>query len=118
MRTGEEQDRLARKIGLRRSRAAAGRREMFAAEAAAWRPRCWRHWNSRSTTCDAAIAGRGIALVPTFIAAGALQAGRLTTCLDTYQAPPPALYALYPPTRNLAARVRLFIDFLVKRLES
>ena len=37
---------------------------------------------------------------------------------DIYQAPPPALYALYAPTHNLAARVRLFIDFLVKRFES
>jgi DNA-binding transcriptional LysR family regulator len=64
------------------------------------------------------IAGRGIALVPTFIVAGALQAGRLTTCLDIYPTPPLALYALYPPTRHLAAKVRLFIDFLVKRFES
>jgi DNA-binding transcriptional LysR family regulator len=28
------------------------------------------------------------------------------------------LYALYPPTRHLAAKVRLFIDFLAKRFES
>jgi DNA-binding transcriptional LysR family regulator len=51
-------------------------------------------------------------------AAEALQAARLGTCLDTYQAPPLALYALYPPTRHLAVKVRLFIDFLVKRFES
>jgi hypothetical protein len=37
--------------------------------------------------------------------------------LDTYRAPPLALYALYPPTRNLGAKVRLFIDFQVKRFE-
>jgi DNA-binding transcriptional LysR family regulator len=74
--------------------------------------------NNAEVLRDAAIAGRGIALVPSFIAAGALQAGRLTTCLDTYQAPPLAPYALYSPTCNLAAKVRLFIDFLVKRFES
>jgi DNA-binding transcriptional LysR family regulator len=74
--------------------------------------------NNAEVLRDAAIAGRGIALIPTFIAADAMQAGRLTTCLDTYQAPPLALYALYPPTRHLAAKVRLFIDFLVKRFES
>jgi DNA-binding transcriptional LysR family regulator len=74
--------------------------------------------NNAEVLRDAAIAGRGIALVPTFIAADALQAGRLATCLDTYLAPPLALYALYPPTRHLAVKVRLFIDFLVKRFES
>jgi DNA-binding transcriptional LysR family regulator len=74
--------------------------------------------NNAEVLRDAAIAGRGIALVPTFIAAEALQAGLLTTCLDTFQAPSLALYALYPPTRHLAAKVRLFIDFLVKRFES
>jgi DNA-binding transcriptional LysR family regulator len=63
--------------------------------------------NNAEVLRDAAIAGRGIALVPTFIAAHALQAGRLATCLDTYQAPPLALYALYPPTRHLAVKVRL-----------
>jgi DNA-binding transcriptional LysR family regulator len=25
------------------------------------------------------------------------------------------LYAIYPPTRHLATKVRLFIDYLVKR---
>jgi hypothetical protein len=42
----------------------------------------------------------------------------LDECLDTYQAPPLALCALYPPPCNLAAKTRLFIDFLVKRFES
>ena len=74
--------------------------------------------NNAEVLRDAAIAGRGIALVPTFIAADALQVGRLTTCLDNYQAPALALCALYPPTRHLAVKVHLFIDFLVKRFES
>jgi DNA-binding transcriptional LysR family regulator len=28
------------------------------------------------------------------------------------------LYAIYPPTRHLAVKVRLFIDFLVERFGS
>lgn len=81
------------------------------------------HWvNPRWTLCannaevlrDAATAGRGIALVPTFIAEAALKAGKLRALLDDYQAPPLALYALYPPTRHLAVKVRLFIDYLVE----
>jgi DNA-binding transcriptional LysR family regulator len=35
--------------------------------------------------------------------------------LDNYSAPPLALYAVYPPTRHLSVKVRLFIDFLVER---
>jgi len=52
------------------------------------------------------------------IAADALQSGRSRTCLDNYQAPELALYAIYPPTRHLAVKVRLFIDFLLQRFES
>jgi DNA-binding transcriptional LysR family regulator len=74
--------------------------------------------NNAEVLRDAAIAGRGIALIPTFIGEDALRTGRLRTCLDDYQAPPLALYALYPPTRHLAVKVRLFIDFLVERFES
>ena len=81
------------------------------------------YWvNPRWTLCannaevlrDAAVAGRGIALVPVFIAAAALKAGKLRTFLDDYQAPPLSLYAIYPPTRHLAVKVRLFIDHLVE----
>jgi DNA-binding transcriptional LysR family regulator len=74
--------------------------------------------NNAEVLRDAAVAGRGIALLPVFIGQDALQAGRLRTCLDDYHAPPLALYALYPPTRHLALKVRLFIDFLVGRFES
>ena len=59
--------------------------------------------------------GRGIALLPTFIAGTALRAGELRTVLDDYQAPSLTLYAIYPPTRHLSVKVRLFIDFLVER---
>jgi DNA-binding transcriptional LysR family regulator len=73
--------------------------------------------NNAEVLRDAAVAGRGIALLPVFIGQDALQAGRLRTCLDDCHAPPLALYALYPPTRHLALKVRLFIDFLVERFE-
>ncbi|MCP3470846.1 LysR family transcriptional regulator [Bradyrhizobium sp. CCGUVB1N3] len=73
--------------------------------------------NNAEVLRDAAVAARGIALLPVFIGEDALQTGRLRTCLDDYHAPPLALYALYPPTRHLALKVRLFIDFLVERFE-
>jgi len=81
------------------------------------------HWvNPRWTLCannaevlrDAAVAGRGIALLPVFIAAAALRDGNLQPILAGYHAPPLSLYAIYPPTRHLAVKVRLFIDHLVE----
>lgn len=44
-----------------------------------------------------------------------MKKGELRTVLDDYSAPPLALYAVYPPTRHLSVKVRLFIDFLVER---
>jgi DNA-binding transcriptional LysR family regulator len=71
--------------------------------------------NNAEVLRDAAIKGRGIALLPTFIAGAALREGKLRTVLDNYKAPPLSLHAIYPPTRFLPAKVRLFIDFLVER---
>ncbi|HEX2889973.1 LysR family transcriptional regulator [Vineibacter terrae] len=71
--------------------------------------------NNAEVLRDAAIAGRGIALLPTFIAGADLQTGRLTTILADYKVPELSIYVLYPPTRHLSAKVRVFIDFLVER---
>jgi DNA-binding transcriptional LysR family regulator len=71
--------------------------------------------NNAEVLCDAAVKGRGIALLPTFIAGRALRDGRLQAFLADYRGPSLALYAIYPPTRHLAVKVRLFIDFLVAR---
>jgi DNA-binding transcriptional LysR family regulator len=71
--------------------------------------------NNAEVLRDVAVKGRGIALIPEFIAADALKNGSLQAVLENYSAPPLALYAVYPPTRHLAVKVRLFIDFLVDR---
>ncbi|MGY3448570.1 LysR family transcriptional regulator [Bradyrhizobium sp. USDA 4353] len=71
--------------------------------------------NNAEVLRDVAAKGQGIALIPHFIVAEALASGALTTILSDYKAPPLALYAIYPPTRHLSVKVRLFIDFLVER---
>jgi DNA-binding transcriptional LysR family regulator len=71
--------------------------------------------NNAEILRDAALAGRGVALLPTFIAGAALQTGALVSVLADYRAPALALHALYPQTRHLSAKIRLFIDFLVER---
>ena len=71
--------------------------------------------NNAEVLRDAAVGSRGVALLPVFIADAALRGGELQAVLSDYRAPPLTLYAIYPPTRHLALKVRLFIDFLVER---
>jgi DNA-binding transcriptional LysR family regulator len=71
--------------------------------------------NNAEVLRDAALAGRGIALLPTFIAGAALQSGALVSLLADYHPPALSLYALYPETRHLSVKVRVFIDFLIER---
>jgi DNA-binding transcriptional LysR family regulator len=71
--------------------------------------------NNGEVLRDAAISGLGIALLPTFIIGGALQSGQLVSVLPAYRPPEAGLYALYPHSRHLAARVRVFIDFMRAR---
>jgi DNA-binding transcriptional LysR family regulator len=71
--------------------------------------------NNAEVLRDAAVKGRGIALLPTFIAGPCLKEGSLRAVLEAYRAPELALHALYPPTRHLSVKVRVFIDFLVER---
>ena len=71
--------------------------------------------NNAEVLRDAAVKGRGIALLPTFIAGADLQQGSLRSILSDYKAPEIAIYALYPQTRHLSVKVRVFIDFLVER---
>ena len=76
----------------------------------------WTHCtNNAEVLRDAAVQGRGIALLPTFIAGADFQQGRLATILTGYQVPEISIYAIYPETRHLSLKVRVFIDFLVER---
>jgi DNA-binding transcriptional LysR family regulator len=63
----------------------------------------------------AAIAGNGIALLPTFLVGADIAAGRLVPVLADYPPLELGIFALYAPNRYLAAKTRVFIDFLAKR---
>lgn len=71
--------------------------------------------NNAEVLRDAALSGRGISLLPTFIAGAELRSGALQQVLKGYRAPDLHICALYPPTRHLPLKVRAFIDFLVER---
>jgi DNA-binding transcriptional LysR family regulator len=71
--------------------------------------------NNAEVLRDAAVKGCGIAVLPLFIAEKELESGLLRSILANYKPPALSLFALYPPTRHLAVKVRLFVDFLVER---
>lgn len=62
---------------------------------------------------EAAVAGLGIAVLPTFIAHDAIRRGDLEIVLREHMRAPIAMYAVYPASKNTPARVRAFVDFLV-----
>ncbi len=71
--------------------------------------------NNADVLRTAALKGLGIAFLPTFVVGMDLQEGSLETVLTAFETPPVSVYALYPPSRYLSAKVRLMIDFLVAR---
>ncbi len=64
---------------------------------------------------EMALAGHGLAALPTFIAAENIRSGKLVTLLNDYQLPTLNAFLVYPQTRHLPRRVRAFIDFLTAR---
>ena len=73
---------------------------------------------SNAETCvAAAAAGLGIARVPSFIAGAGFRSGLLRPLLTAMEPAPLGLYALYPPGRHLARKVRALIDFLADRFQ-
>ena len=72
--------------------------------------------NNGDLILNSMLAGQGIALLPTFLVGCQIAQGRLVRLLADWPTKEAAIHAVYPPTRNLAARVRLFTDFLAERI--
>ncbi len=64
----------------------------------------------------AAVAGQGIAKLPTFLVGPDIRDGRLKIVLAQFPPVDLGVFALYAPNRYLAAKTRLLIDFLAARL--
>ncbi|WP_144156727.1 LysR family transcriptional regulator [Paraburkholderia sp. BCC1885] len=62
-----------------------------------------------------AVAGCGVALLPTWLASTALREGRLQHALPEWEArigrAEPAVWAVYPPKKIVSSKVRAFVDF-------
>ncbi|MCC6473850.1 MAG: LysR family transcriptional regulator [Burkholderiales bacterium] len=71
--------------------------------------------NDDEALSQAVLGGLGVALLPTFIVGKDIQTGRLRAVLSDYVPLERHIYAVYLPNRQLTAKVRVFIDYLLKR---
>lgn len=77
--------------------------------------------NSSESLRIAALAGMGVAVLPTYAIGADLRAGRLQALLPGWLpvsgiAEADTLYAVYLPNRHLAPKVRALIDFMLEKL--
>ena len=63
----------------------------------------------------AAVAGLSYTVLPTFIAAPAIEAGTLAIVLRDFPLQAGGVSAVMPPGRSATARVRALVDFLAAR---
>lgn len=64
---------------------------------------------------EAACAGLGVVMLPTFIASPAIASGQLEIVLRDYPLEDVGLHIVMPPGRAATARVRALVDFLAAR---
>ena len=76
--------------------------------------------NNGDVLREAALAGIGIALLPSWCVAEDLAAGRLRRVLPHWQVTPTTfdhgIYAVYQRTRQTPPKIRVFVDYLVQAL--
>jgi LysR family transcriptional activator of dmlA len=73
--------------------------------------------NDGATALLWALDGHGILMRSEWDTAPLVRSGRLEVLLDEFALPPADIYAVYPQKQNLAAKVRVFVDFLTARFE-
>jgi DNA-binding transcriptional LysR family regulator len=72
--------------------------------------------NNGEAVRSSLLAGLGIGYLPAFMVSQNVKSGAMATALDDYIRPDTAVYAVYPHSRYLSAKVRAFVDFMVERL--
>lgn len=74
--------------------------------------------NSLSTVIMAVRAGLGIGIAPAHEVRAEIESGDLRHVLPKYCTPARILQVIYPPSRHLSERVRLFTDFVAESCET
>jgi DNA-binding transcriptional LysR family regulator len=71
--------------------------------------------NNGIVLAEAAVAGHGILMAPTFYVGPLIRDGRLKRILERYKLPDLPIHAVYPQRSHVPPKVRAFIDFLAQR---
>lgn len=71
--------------------------------------------NNGIVLAEAAVAGHGILVTPSFYVAPLLRSGRLKQVLARYKVKEIGIHAVYPQRGHVPPKVRAFVDFLAQR---
>jgi DNA-binding transcriptional LysR family regulator len=74
--------------------------------------------NSVEAAYQMTLAGSGIGNLPSLLVEQAIRDGRLEVVLDEYRPSSSPIYALYPHRNYVPAKVRTFVEFLMRELSS
>ena len=81
-------------------------------------PRGTMTFSDGAAICDAATAGYGLAQMHDYYADALVASGALEPVLQRFEPAPDTVSLVYPPTRHLSPKVRVFVDFLTAQLRS
>lgn len=70
-------------------------------------------FSDAAAVCDAAIAGYGLAQVQGYFADDLIASGALVAVLEKFKPGLEPVWLVYPQTRHLSPKVRVFVDFMV-----
>lgn len=71
--------------------------------------------NNGIVEAEAAVAGMGILMSPTFYVGPLIRQGKLKRILERYEIAEMGIYAVYPQREHVPPKVRAFVDFLARR---
>jgi DNA-binding transcriptional LysR family regulator len=72
--------------------------------------------NNGPALLQAALAGMGIVLLPDYLAAAEIEAGRLMRLFPEFDMSRAPAHIVYLPDRQMTPKMRSFLDFLIARL--
>jgi len=70
-----------------------------------------------ASVCDAARAGYGLAQLQDFFIDALIARGQLVPVLDKFKPPAQPIWLVYPQTRHLSPKVRVFVDFMAEKFK-
>lgn len=71
--------------------------------------------NNGDVLLQGVLRGLGISFLPEFLVRGGIEDGRLEQVLADYSVPELSVFAVSPPNRYQATKIRIFVDYLADR---